>query len=186
MFGDDPRRPDLRLGEPSRLPAHVRPWFGDSWGHWEGNTRGPTAMISTAFWPPCTSAIMSCASRQVAIGMGESTRGYFNCSNSGVVASMPSFPDVHKRDPRIPHALDFYGQWKVHGDGGIRTEEVVKHGVLTPGRRRVVGGVDVRCATPNELARSSPVLVSRPENLLQTRTQAFSRAFSRRRALSRR
>ena len=28
----------IRLGEPNRLPAHVRPWFGDSWGHWEGNT----------------------------------------------------------------------------------------------------------------------------------------------------
>ena len=20
------------------MPKHVRPWFGDSWGHWEGNT----------------------------------------------------------------------------------------------------------------------------------------------------
>ncbi len=28
----------IRLGEPDRLPAHVRPWFGDSWGHWEGTT----------------------------------------------------------------------------------------------------------------------------------------------------
>ena len=28
----------IRLGEPDPLPAHVRPWFGDSWGHWEGNT----------------------------------------------------------------------------------------------------------------------------------------------------
>jgi hypothetical protein len=28
----------IRLGEPNRLPAHVRPWFGDSWGHFEGNT----------------------------------------------------------------------------------------------------------------------------------------------------
>ncbi len=28
----------IRLGEPNRLPSHVRPWFGDSWGHWEGNT----------------------------------------------------------------------------------------------------------------------------------------------------
>ncbi len=29
----------IRLGEPNRLPANVRPWFGDSWGHWEGNTQ---------------------------------------------------------------------------------------------------------------------------------------------------
>lgn len=28
----------IRLGEPRRLPEDVRPWFGDSWGHWEGNT----------------------------------------------------------------------------------------------------------------------------------------------------
>ena len=27
----------IRLGEPDRLPTHVRPWFGDSWGRWEGD-----------------------------------------------------------------------------------------------------------------------------------------------------
>ena len=27
----------IRLGEPDPLPAHVRPWFGDSWGRWEGD-----------------------------------------------------------------------------------------------------------------------------------------------------
>ena len=27
----------IRLGEPNRLPAHVRPYFGDSWGRWEGD-----------------------------------------------------------------------------------------------------------------------------------------------------
>ena len=27
----------IRLGHPERLPKHVRPWFGDSWGHFEGN-----------------------------------------------------------------------------------------------------------------------------------------------------
>ena len=28
----------IRLGEPDRLPSHIRPWFGESWGRWEGNT----------------------------------------------------------------------------------------------------------------------------------------------------
>ncbi len=28
----------IQLGEPKPLPAHMRPWFGDSWGRWEGNT----------------------------------------------------------------------------------------------------------------------------------------------------
>lgn len=28
----------IRLGEPQPLPDHIRPWFGDSWGHWEGST----------------------------------------------------------------------------------------------------------------------------------------------------
>ena len=27
----------IRLGEPDPLPAHVKPWFGDSWGRWEGD-----------------------------------------------------------------------------------------------------------------------------------------------------
>ncbi len=27
----------IRLGEPEPLPANLRPWFGDSWGHWEGD-----------------------------------------------------------------------------------------------------------------------------------------------------
>jgi len=28
----------IRLGDRQPLPASVRPWFGDSWGRWEGNT----------------------------------------------------------------------------------------------------------------------------------------------------
>ena len=28
----------IRLGNPERLPLTVRPWFGESWGRWEGNT----------------------------------------------------------------------------------------------------------------------------------------------------
>ena len=28
----------IRLGEPDPLPEQLRPWFGDSWGHWEGDT----------------------------------------------------------------------------------------------------------------------------------------------------
>jgi len=27
----------IRIGSGPRLPAHVRPWMGDSWGHWEGD-----------------------------------------------------------------------------------------------------------------------------------------------------
>jgi hypothetical protein len=27
----------IRFGEPNPLPTHVRPWFGDSWGRWEGD-----------------------------------------------------------------------------------------------------------------------------------------------------
>ena len=27
----------IRMGSGPRLPTHVRPWFGDSWGRWEGD-----------------------------------------------------------------------------------------------------------------------------------------------------
>ncbi|MEM7418055.1 MAG: hypothetical protein AAF389_21380 [Gemmatimonadota bacterium] len=28
----------IRMGDRKPLPEHVRPWMGDSWGHWEGDT----------------------------------------------------------------------------------------------------------------------------------------------------
>ena len=28
----------ILMGEPQRLPKHMRPWLGDSWGHWEDET----------------------------------------------------------------------------------------------------------------------------------------------------
>ncbi len=27
----------ISIGDGPRLPPHIRPWFGDSWGHWEGD-----------------------------------------------------------------------------------------------------------------------------------------------------
>ena len=27
----------IRIGDGPRLPPHIRPWFGDSWGRWEGD-----------------------------------------------------------------------------------------------------------------------------------------------------
>ena len=27
----------IRIGDGPRLPEHIRPWMGDSWGHWEGD-----------------------------------------------------------------------------------------------------------------------------------------------------
>ena len=27
----------IRIGDGPRLPSHMRPWLGDSWGHWEGD-----------------------------------------------------------------------------------------------------------------------------------------------------
>ncbi len=27
----------IRIGDGPRLPPHMRPWLGDSWGHWEGD-----------------------------------------------------------------------------------------------------------------------------------------------------
>ena len=27
----------IRFGDGPRLPPHIRPWLGDSWGHWEGD-----------------------------------------------------------------------------------------------------------------------------------------------------
>ncbi len=27
----------IRIGSGPKLPSHIRPWMGDSWGHWEGD-----------------------------------------------------------------------------------------------------------------------------------------------------
>ena len=38
----------IRLGDRERLPEHVRPWMGDSWGRWEGDT---LVVETTNFYP---------------------------------------------------------------------------------------------------------------------------------------
>ena len=38
----------IRMGERTPLPEHIRPWMGDSWGHWEGDT----LVIETTNLPP--------------------------------------------------------------------------------------------------------------------------------------
>ena len=38
----------IRLGERAPLPEHIRPWMGDSWGHWEGDM----LVIETTNLPP--------------------------------------------------------------------------------------------------------------------------------------
>ncbi len=43
----------IRLGERVLLPEHVRPWMGDSWGHWEGDTLVvETTNLPTTSRPP--------------------------------------------------------------------------------------------------------------------------------------
>ncbi len=38
----------IRLGERVPLPEHIRPWMGDSWGHWEGDV----LVVETTNLPP--------------------------------------------------------------------------------------------------------------------------------------
>ena len=38
----------IRLGERVPLPDHIRPWMGDSWGHWEGDV----LVVETTNLPP--------------------------------------------------------------------------------------------------------------------------------------
>ena len=43
----------IRLGERVPLPEHVRPWMGDSWGHWQGDTLVvETTNLPTTSRPP--------------------------------------------------------------------------------------------------------------------------------------
>ena len=42
--GDDPRARIIRDRSP-RLPPHIRPWFGDSWGRWETQWSRPRTSI---------------------------------------------------------------------------------------------------------------------------------------------
>jgi len=38
----------IRMGERVPLPEHIRPWMGDSWGHWEGDV----LVVETTNLPP--------------------------------------------------------------------------------------------------------------------------------------
>ena len=43
----------IRIGDGPRLPPHIRPWFGDSWGRWEGDvlwSRPRTSIRSRLCW----------------------------------------------------------------------------------------------------------------------------------------
>ena len=52
----------IRIGDGPRLPSHIRPWMGDSWGHWEGDV---LVVVTTNIHPlqPYSSAEMKVTER---------------------------------------------------------------------------------------------------------------------------
>jgi hypothetical protein len=48
----------VRMGDPRPMPSDLRPWMGDSWGHWEGDT---LVVVTTNIHPDQTQFALSAA-----------------------------------------------------------------------------------------------------------------------------